>query len=349
MDLYKIVDSWSQDELTNWADYINSYQDEKTGCFIPPYYNDKIESKPVFQLTAFCLSALKILKSKPKYSLLFIENYNTNNLLKDYLIRHGCDKGYSKSGNMAMFMAIFFTIQYELSGKKIYKHLITRWFDLHDLWQNPNTGFWGTLDNSDPYLGFQNGFHQFVIYNYWGRPINYHEAIIDRVLKLQDIRGHFAPVPGGGGCYDYDAVDLLINIGLKSKYREADIYRSLDLIKNSILTSQNKDGGFSESNSIPTSYLHLFSEYYLKYLSYPADIYIVKTKLIQTLRAIRNKRLATHWTKSHRTWGESDLWDTWFRSLSLAIINIQLNNKNVRINTAYKFHASIGLGYFKQN
>ena len=70
---------------------------------------------------------------------------------------------------------------------------------------------------------------------------------------------------------------------------------------------------------------------------------------INTLKAIRNKRVVTHWTISHRTWSESDMWDTWFRSLSLAIINVQLNNKNLINNTAYKFHTSIGLGYFKQN
>ena len=349
MDLFNKVENWSGKEVDSWVDYITSYQDKKTGCFIPTNYNGELESKPVFQLTAFCLSALGILKSKPKYKLEFLRKYSQKKLLKEYLIRHGCDKGYGKSGNMAMFIAIFFTFQYELSGKNIYKHLITNWFDLHDSWQNPNTGFWGKFENSDPYLGFQNGFHQFVIYNYWDRPINYSKAIIDRVLKLQDINGHFAHVPGGGGCYDYDAVDILINIGLKNKYREADIYRSLNLIKKTILASQNTDGGFSESNLIPKSYLHLCSKNYLMYLTYPPEAHIVKSKLINTLKAIRNKRVVTHWTISHRTWSESDMWDTWFRSLSLAIINVQLNNKNLINNTAYKFHTSIGLGYFKQN
>ena len=59
--------------------------------------------------------------------------------------------------------------------------------------------------------------------------------------------GHFAPYPGGGGCYDYDAIFLLT-----SKYinRDANLRSSLLLIYDQLLEEQNEDGGFAENKLI---------------------------------------------------------------------------------------------------
>ena len=38
----------------------------------------------------------------------------------------------------------------------------------------------------------------------------------------------------------------------------------------------------------------------------------------------KHNTVTTHWTKIHRYWEESDLWDTWFRIMTLAKIDISL-------------------------
>ena len=58
------------------------------------------------------------------------------------------------------------------------------------------------------------------------------------ILSLQDSDGQFAPYPGGGGCYDYDAIYFLT-----SEYNKLDLkpnfvfYRTI----NSIIKSINDD------------------------------------------------------------------------------------------------------------
>ena len=50
----------------------------------------------------------------------------------------------------------------------------------------------------------------------------------------------------------------------------------------------------------------------------------------------------THWTKYSRRWGESNLWDTWFRLLTIARIEISLENENIN---KWGFIKYPGIGY----
>ena len=71
-------------------------------------------------------------------------------------------------------------------------------------------GLWGD-SNFLTYSMFQNGYHQYEIFEYLGIYIDKDMTIslIDELLNLRDQNGHFAPYLGGGSCYDYDAVHLL--------------------------------------------------------------------------------------------------------------------------------------------
>ena len=76
------------------------------------------------------------------------------------------------------------------------------------------------------------------------------------LFKLVDHRGHFAPYPGGGGCYDYDAIFLLTQESICSTSKHTDL-----LVKtfNTLINEQNSDGGFCESLYISQKE-HLFQE-----------------------------------------------------------------------------------------
>jgi hypothetical protein len=45
-----------------------------------------------------------------------------------------------------------------------------------------------------------------------------------------------------------------------------------------------------------------------------------------TLLRPKHDRIQTHWSTYSREWGESDLWDSWFRMLTLARIEVALDS-----------------------
>ena len=83
---------------------------------------------------------------------------------------------------------------------------IEEWLNFNINSINKN-GFWGNKLNID-YLQFQNGYHQYEIFEYLKiNKVPWNKAAKNTLL-MADTFGHFAPYPGGGGC-DYDAVFLL--------------------------------------------------------------------------------------------------------------------------------------------
>ena len=52
--------------------------------------------------------------------------------------------------------------------------------------------------------------------------------------------GHFAPWPGGGACYDYDAIFMLTSKFVDEFGQEPVLRKTLD----TIINEQNSDGGF---------------------------------------------------------------------------------------------------------
>jgi len=344
-DLFRMVDSWGKHERVKWVDYVRSYQDEETGLFVPTGYNGAYDAKIVHQCTAFCLSALSILNASPTYPLSCCNSWTSADELERYLRENGCFEGRSESGNKAMFCAIFLTYEFERTGQDHYRDRIEDWFKLHDEHQNTHTGFWGSKLMNTRYFGFQNALHQFVVYNYHNRTIGHNEKIVDIVLGLQDNRGHCAPMIGGGSCWDYDAVDILIQCGLKHNYRSQEIRRALTTLAHSILAAENDDGGFCETRNRPSSLFALMSPRTLRFVLGGGDLRLWQMRFKHMCINSRRSRavIKTQWTNRARAWSQSNLWDTWFRCLALAEIDAVLNNGHDR----WKFHSSIGLGWFK--
>lgn len=345
-DLFGEVESWSQNEKNLWANYITSFQDENSGYFMPEEYSGGIDTKPVQQLTCFCLSALSILGSSPNYELAFLKKWSRPEDVYGWLNNIGCFNGLPGTGNMAMFLGIFLTRQYEMNKAKSVLDCLNSWFYWHDRTQNESTGFWGNSLRNRYYGGFQNALHQFIIYKYWDRLIPCHTKIVDRVLLLQDEDGHFAAIPGGGGCWDYDAADILIHCGYVTGYRKRDVGAALTRLCFAILKNQNDDGGFCESRKRPYSICNALGPSSLRFVFAGHDPFLWYYRLRAVASASRSGReqVRTHWTRKGRLWDQSDLWDTWFRCLTIAEIEKALNPLHRK--SKWKFQRFIGLGCY---
>lgn len=271
---------------------------------------DLQRDKAFLQLLTFSLSALAILGDADAAELTELIPGLLPVQLKDFLHAAGTFDGVAQSGNLAMFHAILL-----MSCKD---PRISEWRDLH-LKQANERGFWGRQSGMT-YLQFQNGYHQYEILHYLHCADELNRRAAPHVAALADADGHFAPYPGGGGCYDYDAVALLTSL----PPLERDIWRPLLLrTATTILAEQNADGGFCESRFVrPRCPGNLTRA--LKHMSVIGPGASERLRYTLTLQRPKHDRIKTHWSRYARSWNESDLWDTWFRLMAVARIDTAL-------------------------
>lgn len=296
---------------------------------------DLNEDKAFMQLLTFSLSALYLLRAQQTYPLEDIIEPLVPHDMEAYLNKIHAYDGAPQSGNLAMFVAVLAIYGYENLAMQ-YKNHIKIWVDSHLLHMNCN-GFWGR-DNFT-HLQFQNGFHQYEILEYLGvkNPLVENAALL--VRQVADRRGQFAPYPGGGGCYDYDAVSIITAHARKLSNEDLEL---LNATVGSILRDQNKDGGFSESQWIrPRKVAFIIENARHVFLSKGA-LRKERARYFLALLSPKHDRIHNHWSEYSRHWSESNLWDTWFRLLALARIDCAISPSN---HNRWGFINFPGIGY----
>lgn len=281
---------------------------------------EQVSGKQYRQLLAFSLSALSILgvlANDPMEDLV-IEQLPVNLDLE--LHKHGCLAGKPQSGNQAMFVAIFLLHARNMLGMPL-DEKISCWVQSHLSHLN-SFGFWGRARNMTS-LQFQNGYHQYEIFEYLGIHTGREDAAVASVSALADSLGHFAPYPGGGGCYDYDAVFMLTTGGQLPDIASSLLKQTL----HTLLQEQRPDGGFCESLYVrPRELCNLVA-----WVSHVARaipniaLFVERLKYAIILQRTKHDRIVTHWSRYSRRWDESDLWDSWFRMLAIARIQCAID------------------------
>lgn len=295
------------------------------------YYKErKLISKNIFldksflQLLCFSLSAFKILNTLEKNIFLknFFDEFYKLDLL-NILKTNKVFEGFPKTGNLSMFYSIiyFYIIKFKNYSDNSF---LDNWHQEH--LKNMNEfGFWGK-NKKITYLNFQNGYHQYEIFKYFKFDSIKTDLIKRNLSKIIDFQGHFAPYIGGGGCYDYDAINLLTTKTFyKKNLIETNIKELLLLSMNSIILNQNIDGGFSESKYVRPINYNYFKFFIRKILNSNSIDRIAILRQFFTLMRPKYNSITTHWNNYSRGWSESNIWDSWFRMQSLARIDIYLN------------------------
>lgn len=282
---------------------------------------DRFRDKPYRQLLTFSLSALKVLDRLREDPLGDLVEEQLSSSLSEELRQLGCLDGRPGSGNQAMFIAIFLVHGRDYLGLDM-QPLIDEWVEVHLRSMN-RFGFWGS-DKGMTHLQFQNGYHQHEILEYLGVNNPRLENTLAAVRRLADVKGHFAPYPGGGGCFDYDAAFMLTPEG---KVPDEDSKALLTRTSTTIQSEQRADGGFAESLYVrPRSLegLRMFARHTLDALG-KGPLFVERLYYALTLQRPKHDRIHTHWSRYSRRWDESDLWDSWFRMLALARIDVAIH------------------------
>lgn len=279
-----------------------------------------IHSKDYRQLLSMTLSALSILSELKSETLKDLVVEQLPDDVEESLKYFGTFDGKYQSGNQAMFLAIFL-----LHAEKYFRIDVERkldiWIESHLNALN-KFGFWGD-SCSMTHLLFQNGYHQYELLEFLNVDNPCQAIAAENVVSLADSHGHFAPYPGGGGCYDYDAVFIITSAGPESVQRHKNL---LERTAYNILSEQNIDGGFCESHYVrPRSFTNLG-----RFINHIRDssghARVERIKYGLTLQRPKHDRVHTHWTEYSRRWNESDMWDSWFRMLTVARIDIAFNS-----------------------
>lgn len=190
---------------------------------------------------------------------------------------------------------------------------VRSYFDWHDKRMNPETGFWG--DHADLLNAMAGGFHVILHYDYAGWNYPGTDKAVRTALGLVWRDGLFVYAGGGGACEDYDGVDILVRLGKKSSVEEGLIKAAVARAVRRILSGGKADGGFpwrlqpspmalaqSVGSACAVRDWAVSFAYRLKYRSH--------------------YRCVHHYSSFSRypfQIGESDLWSTWFRLLTVAL------------------------------
>jgi hypothetical protein len=250
----------------------------------------------------------------------------------------GALQGRPQSGNLAMFLAIVLVHAQKFFGMDTTAALGT-WVQLHLSHMN-RFGFWSRRDGMT-HLQFQNGYHQYEIFEFLRVRNAKLPAARQAVASLADSRGHFAPYPGGGGCFDYYAVFVLTAGGGTPS---AETRALLERTAASILDAQGSDGGFCESRHVRPRSLENAARFGRQVASAwrrPA-LFGERLRYGLTLQRRKHDQIHTHWGHDPRGWDESNLWDTYFRMLALARIDAALNGDRAR---SWGFLSYPGIGH----
>ena len=305
-----------------------------------PTLTDLRFDKPFLQLLTFTLSSLYLINKIRDMPLDDIIPQLLVNDIDEYLERIGSLRGVPQSGNLSMFMAILLIHARDYIGINTNPQM-EQWVALHLNSMN-QYGFWGN-ERGMSYLQFQNGYHQYEIFEYLDIDHPFTEVAAENISSLTDHQGHFAPYPGGGGCYDYDAVFIITS----TKKMVRDHHSLLKKTAKTILSEQNPDGGFGESHNVrPRSLKNIMASiHHLLFCNRKWEkAHLERLRYWITLQRPKHNRIHNHWSIYSREWNESNLWDSWFRMLAIARIQCALNINNIK---DWGFINYPGIGYHR--
>lgn len=353
-DLLGGVNKLTETERNEWLDYILSHQNPETGLFQDSFDEDRNLSQAhdlryvTWQLTTFCISAVRALKGELRYPLAFLKQeglYEPDNIRKT-LEELNWHSPWG-AGNLAMFLGIMLIEDAEQRGVGVNDPSVQYFFDWHDGYQNKKTGFWGEGKINDFHNGLFGAYHQYLLYFYAGRDLGCKKEIIDRIIRFQNVDGMFAPQMGGGGCEDIDAIDTLVQLSLRTNYRTDDVKKVLRKSYDAIYALEAEGGGFIwgvRKRYGPWMYIKtlcsIFGHGDINYWVWINRRFIRE----QQLNPVK-PRHPEGWVSRGIPIDESDLFSTWFRLLAIAYSSKIIETPESHLNWHYL--EAPGLGWFQ--
>ncbi len=291
-------------------------QDSESGYFIGPELRDwapAIGAKHDLEhiLKHLCCTVLPVLdlaNALPRYPLTFALPLLDRGKLVEWLERIDWKDAWLEGNNLLFALQLLIYLR-DREGRDEANAALTLLFEWLDREADPKTGLWGSNGHCSVHQAMCGGYHQLLAYYYERRPVPYPQALVDATLGLQHPDGGFSPWGGGGACEEVDAVDILVNLYKSHDYRRPDIRIALRRCLRHLARIQNSDGGFPYRPGSAFSHMGI-----------PA-------------------------TASGA--GESNLFATWFRLHTLALIAEILPGEPVFKGRRFWFNPTLSMGWHR--
>src|SRR3989338_11352774 len=301
-------------ERQAWGAYLNSFQ-RPNGFYSDEDISPKnlipgyTEERALFHRTRHVLFALSILGYRPKYEFQFLKE-----LSKEYSLRKWMESqslaNYWDASNKMMDLGLFLDYEARVLGNREARKAIHTILDICDQNTNPKTGY-HDAGKSELRNAMAGAMHLYPLYFLCGRKSKYPEKVIDTTLSLQQADGLFGYEVGSCGedCLDYDAVNILVNFSFLTDYRKEDIIQCLRRVLKALETCLNSDGGFC---------CHRRREPYW-FGTYTTEVSIGESSLWSTYARLLTIAMATKKINDHPFYGEwnlgNNLMEIWDRGI----------------------------------
>lgn len=289
---------FQQEERDKWIDYFNSCQRED-GLFREEQYDDKqyyygSGGWGACHLVPHLTIAYDRLNAKPKYEFIYL------NKLKDpdTMIRWLSELDYKNiwaSSNEIMNYGVAMQYARDRMGMQ-FKASLDAMTDFLLKKINSQYGMWydgHILSNKDRNEMIRGAYHILPIFYYDKIEVPFVDRAIDEIIKSQNKWGGFDTYIASSACEDIDGLDLLLRLSTQANIKNEAIMEVVEKAKRWILFNQNPDGSFVFERNTPFTYGNQ------QILSSKAD--------------------------------EGNLFATWFRCVSLEMIENYVNGVNNRL------------------
>ena len=282
-ELENYINTHEELEKEDWVSNIQSYQIETGGWFKEGIFNYGFHFKE--HSTAFAVSALELLGTKPKYQIKLREKLNSKKRVFHWLKKVPewgllFWPGSHRGGGIG---AIFATLGKENYPREDFFNWYFEWLDSK---ADPEVGFWriGWNHKIKRRLTIQElggSIHYYWIYEFLNHPIPFPEKVIDSTLKLQNKLGLWDN--DVSYCIDLDAIfSLLRCCKLTNGYRKEDIeFAIIKYLDYTIPSLNNKDFLFNRYDNTHklTGCLEAIAEIY----KYMPELFDLPKPWIETL------------------------------------------------------------------
>jgi len=251
LGLFNEVELLTMDEKSEWGEYLLSFQN-KDGLFFDKKLDTPLASSihywGWYHLLPHLIIALDYLNIKPKYDFQFIFKLFETQTVKEWLESRNWADNYLVVSNEVMNITVL--LQYsrdifnnEKSREYVDKILIWLKFNIKD----EKTGLWGyktKRSKIDISKAIKTAYHSMPMHTHDN---DLSEINIDNLVKYtiqtQNSFGTYGPSCLTDGCEDIDSIYLLTQLPIPNEFKN-DVDKSVEVFFNKVFINMNDDGGF---------------------------------------------------------------------------------------------------------
>jgi prenyltransferase beta subunit len=311
LGLFDEVKNLNIKDKDSWSNYILSFQKEN-GLFIDDYLESPLSNKihywGWFHLLPHLIIALDYLDIKPKYDFKFLYDIFEQDTVEEWLDSRDWKENYLAVSNEIMNITVLLQYSRDTFNNELGKEYADRillWLKTNQI--DKKTGLWGnktSRSSLDISKAVKTAYHFIPMFVFDDDLEGINiDNIIKYTLQTQNSFGTYGPCCLTDGCEDIDSLYLLTQLPITNEFK-SDVESSVKIFFDKVFTNMNDDGGFVFQRLRPFQY---------------AD-----SKLKSNI-------------------DESNMFGTWFRTLSIAYACQYLNIEN-----DFKFSNVSGYQFLKE-